>query len=381
MFDELHDPHPPTPGLDALAAVSARARALRRRRLALVGTGVATVVACGALAVVAIGGDRDRRLVGVDTPTSDETVVATTVPVPTSPESTAPSTPVVPSSSVAPATSVVPTTSATSATSTTSVVVPLPTDRPMVAIDGGGDAVVFDGSTRRVVFDGRDPDDPPPTEGDAVFVDGVLPVPRTSTVIVSTCCEPIAGGMIRIDTATGAQDFLGFGHQPAILPDGTSMVWNSAETMQVGDTTGSAAAQLGPFDATTGTIADLAVVDRVAGQPEVLVLVVGPDGTFLWRVYPGGGDLQLSTKVSDVTWTDGARVSLAGWSTDSFVVLDGTAGLDEYDAETLAPLPDRHQDVAWSSAWLTPAQRRVVTDDRRLLVDDVQVAGEYVWVR
>lgn len=366
MFDELHDPHPPTPGLDALAAVSARARALRRRRLTLVGTGVVAVVAVGVLAVVAIGGDRDRRLVGVDTPTSDETAVATTVPVPTSPEPTAPSTSVVPS---------------TSAASTTSVVVPLPTDRPMVAIDGGGDAVVFDGITQRVVFDGRDPDDPPPTEGDAVFVDGVLPVPGTSTVIVSTCCEPIAGDMILIDTATGAQDFLGFGHQPAILPDGTSMVWNSAETLQVGDTHGSAAAQLGPFDAATGTIADLAVVDRVAGGPEVLVLVVGPDGTFLWRVYPGGGDLQLSTKVSDVTWTDAARVSLAGWSADSFVVLDGTAGLDEYDAETLAPLPDRHQDVAWSSAWITPAQRRVVTDDRRLLVDDVQVPGEYVWVR
>lgn len=254
-------------------------------------------------------------------------------------------------------------------------------DRPTVAIDANGDAVVIDGTTPTVVYDGTDPDDPLPSEGERVLVDGVAVVPGTSNAIVSLCCEPVPGGRVQVDLATGAETPLGFGHQAMMLPDGTSMVWNAGEVVQLGDTAGNVAAQLGPFDPTTGTIVDLAVVDRGDGTPEVLVLVAGPEGTYLWRVFAAGGDMQLSTKVSDATWTDPSTLSLAGWGADRFFVLDRSGVLDAYDAETLAPINDPHPPVEWLSAWLTPTAQRYVTSDRRLLVDDVQVPGDYLWVR
>lgn len=57
MFDDLHDPAPPTVGTDTLAAVAVRARRMRRRRTALTGAGVlgASLLAVAAVAVVSRG--------------------------------------------------------------------------------------------------------------------------------------------------------------------------------------------------------------------------------------------------------------------------------------------------------------------------------------
>lgn len=77
MFDDLHDPDPPTAGLDALARVSERAGTIRRRRTAMLGGG-AVAVAIVALAIVIPGRDADRIEPADDT----EVTASTSAPVP-----------------------------------------------------------------------------------------------------------------------------------------------------------------------------------------------------------------------------------------------------------------------------------------------------------
>jgi hypothetical protein len=71
MFDELHDPDPPTAGMDTLAAVSRRAQRYRRRRSWVLG-GVGVAVVGFALAAVVLPGRGDDRLVSVDEPTTEQ---------------------------------------------------------------------------------------------------------------------------------------------------------------------------------------------------------------------------------------------------------------------------------------------------------------------
>jgi hypothetical protein len=125
MFDDLVDPDPPRPGLDTLAAVSERARRLRRRREAtrVMSLGAVAGLLVGSLAFV-VDGDPDQQseiaesldagenavtdLDELVNPTeSTATVVSEPVPAITSPatESSAPTTDATP---VGPPTTAVP---------------------------------------------------------------------------------------------------------------------------------------------------------------------------------------------------------------------------------------------------------------------------------
>ena len=83
MFDDLHDPDPPKPGLDTLARVSSRAKSIRRRRSMTVAASSFAVVALVVAVVVLpnIGDDRDRITTVDDSvvPTPSSVVVDTTI--------------------------------------------------------------------------------------------------------------------------------------------------------------------------------------------------------------------------------------------------------------------------------------------------------------
>jgi hypothetical protein len=265
----------------------------------------------------------------------------------------------------------------------------------IVAVDGSGDAVVFDGEGRpQAVYDGRDPDDPPPAEGEVTVVDGVTFAPDGSGVLVGLCCEPVPGSLLRVDPVTGAAENAAFGRLPAATRY-DNVVWatlgapGSAElvpSVVVGDRAGSIATTLRTFPLDS-RIVDLAVVpdqaDARAVGDLVLVLLATPEGVELHRFFAAGGDIVVTTRVSDVPWTEDAGLSLAGWGGGTLAVLDRANGvLRAFDVETLSPLPELDRSgVDWISAWFTPNSARFVNRDRTLVVDDVELPGEYVWVR
>jgi len=258
---------------------------------------------------------------------------------------------------------------------------------PVVAIDANGDAVVFDDfGTPKVVFDGTDPDDPLPVEGPVTFIDGVAVTADRSRTIVGVCCEPSAGALVVADPSTAAGEFLTYGHLPAITAGG-NLVWSAFGPVNIGGLDGSIATALLDLDPNQWTVIDLAVVQRGTAPEEVLVLATAPNGTYLWRVFVGGGDMQLSGKVSDATWTDGAELSLAGWREDAFYVLDGTNDrMLAFDADDLQPTSSdiRTSDgevIRWRSAWLTPTLPRHVEENGELRVGDSSWGAEYLWVR
>lgn len=265
----------------------------------------------------------------------------------------------------------------------------------VLAVDGSGGVVVFDSEGRpQVVYDGVDPDDPPPAEGEVTVVDGATFAPDSSDLLVGLCCEPVPGSLVSVDPVTGAAENVTFGRLPAATRY-DNVVWatlgapGSAElvpSVVVGDRAGSIATTLGAFPLDS-RIVDLAVVpdqaDARAVGDLVLVLLATPEGVELHRFFAAGGDIVVTTRVSDTPWTEDAGLSLAGWGGGTLAVLDRSNGtLRAFDVETLSPLRDLDRTgVDWISAWFTPDSARFVTSDRTLVVDDVEVPGEYLWVR
>ncbi len=254
--------------------------------------------------------------------------------------------------------------------------------KPLVAINGDGDAVVFDeNNVASVIYDGTDPDDPAPQEGEVTFVDGVAVTPDGSAVIVGVCCEPVPGSLMTVDLSTGTSEFLAFGHLPIFTSYG-NLVWTTFGPVNIGGADASIATTLIEFDPVEGTVADLAVVNRTPEPEEVLAIVASPDGTYLWRGYVGGGDMDARVKISDATWTDDAQLSLAGWGDGAFYVLDGANDrLLSFDAVTLQGIPSDQDPVDWISAWVMDDSERWVTADRRLVVEGEEIPGAYLWVR
>jgi hypothetical protein len=263
----------------------------------------------------------------------------------------------------------------------------------VAAVDGDGDVVVFDAAGQpTAVYDGTDPDDPLPAEGEVTFVDGATFAPDGSGVLVGLCCEPVPGSVLSVDPSSGAVENVAFGRLPAATRYG-NVVWatlgvpgGADPAVVVGDADGSIAMTLQSFPLDS-RIVDLAVVPDTTMPGDVgdlvLVLLATPDGVELRRFYAAGGDMMLTARISDVPGTEDAGLSLAGWGGGTIAVLDRANDvLRSFDVETFSPIPalDRTGE-GWISAWFTPGTARFVTADRRLVVDEVEVPGEYVWVR
>ena len=372
-FDDLHDPQPPGPGPAALAAVTGRARQLRRRRATLVAGGgllaVAAVVVPATLAVT--GGDDGGRLVPGSLPA---VAVATT-----------PSTTVAPAG---PATALPP-----QRTPTVPTTAPALLPAGVVAIRASGDAVHLDAQGREtLLFDGADPN-VQPEEGELTVVDSVVRT-RDGRTFVSTCCEPVPGSSVEIGPdGQPVEASLIYGHALALSPDGTRIASVGAQGLTVADLDGNVLAN-----------ADLSPVPE-GRQPEHVMWLdddtlavielrspANDDGGGFWLATVDAGLSGVADAIGvnigsqfETTWPRFGGLADDG----SILVFRGERGgdvadrLEAYDPATLTARPG--SDVALPgpavSAWYRDGLLTWVGADDALWVDGFQVRGEYTWAR
>ena len=255
---------------------------------------------------------------------------------------------------------------------------------PIVAIDGNGDAVMVKSAdgTMAVLAEGGDPDDPLPPEGTPTFIDGVTLTADGTTAVVGFCCEPGAGALTRVSLATGELTFIGYGHLPA-MSSGGNLVSAAIGSVNVGALDGTIATTL--FDDPDSWILDMAVVPNDGGGT-VIAIVVDANGTRLWAGGAAGGDMSLEVMLSASTENSEPNFSLAGYAGVSgdavYLVLDeSTNTLMRFDAETLEPVGTAPSPIGAVSMWVINDSVRYVDAQRRLFANDVQVPGEYLWVR
>jgi hypothetical protein len=371
MFDELHDPKQPEATMKTLADVTERARAIRRRRTAWAGAGAVVLVVAATVGVIAArrgDGDSVYRLLPAtvpSNPSTPHTAPATTTPATEEPATT--SVTIVP---------VLPTTISPE----TSTTVPAIT-RPIVAIDGNGDAVIvsLDGTTT-VLKDGPDPDDPPPTEGETYSIDAVAISDTGSNAIVGVCCEPVVGSLLWYAFPYTATPPTTYGHAPAISPDGHKVAIDQLQAVSVYDASlGSTISTSDTFLSGTGNgfvwLDDqrFVVLEALPDSAKLQTMTVNADNNKLV-----GGD------TNQLNGVDGFSVSLAGTGPGVIYVSgwQSASVLSAISTEDLQPVPN--SDIALPaealSAWTQDGELRWVDTDRHLHIGDVVVPGEYIWV-
>ena len=363
-FDDLHDPQPPRPGPAALAAVSGRARQLRRRRAALTVAGgmaaLAAIVVPAALVVIGDDGEGNRIVPATvpETTVAPETTVPTVAPTDPPPVST---------------------------------LAPVPAGTPLAAaILGNGDAAVIaaDLSTR-VAFDGADPSDPA-AEGLGVADVVVTPGGR---VFVSTCCEPVAGTWFEVDASGQPASDTRFGHALELSPDGTRLASVGASGITVTDLDG---AVLASVDLSSSPVyRQPESVMWLDDQTLAIIELRQPDPGPEFRLYtvdaglttaPAAEGVVIGTDL-EATWPHFGGVADDG----SIFVYRGARGgtvsdrLEAHDPVSLAPRPASDlvidDEMAAVDAWYRDGSLTWVGMNDELHVGEDVVPGEFAWAR
>lgn len=414
MFDELDDPTPPSADSSQLAAVAERAASMRRRRHALIGT--VSAVALVGVGVIGVSGlasneSNDLLMTGPDTgleTTTTELAIASTTDFDTTTSTSEPAavvtTPVATAAiettattdpDLTSTTSSEVTTTTSSAVTTTSATFDTLPPRPLVAIDGNGDAVylpadVDRSSPLRVVDDGVDPDEIDPNqEGTGPnVVDAVAVAETAGEAWIGECCEP-AGGNILINSLDGTStNRAAVGYSPSLSPSGRKMAAGQGNTLAVNDLeSGELIIHSPPSDLVdySFTPYDVMWLDNET----VLLLGIGDDG---WNVItfdlttPLGSE-RRSDRVADFTGLVDAtylfagtpepgRVAIHERGSDTVEWLEFTGtGVERADLTVDLPGPSR-------TAWYGPDRALIRVDaDGVLHVGDDIVAGTYTWAR
>ena len=387
--------------MNDLADVTERARVMRRRRTAWIGSGAAVLIVAATVGIVAAtrGGDSDTvtPLVPDETTVPEESTTVVSSATPDSPATTVPATIVVeapttvpatppvtattaaPATTVAPTTTEAPTTTAEAETTTTTVPV---ITRPIVAITADGTAVivVLDG-TPTVLQQGTDPDDPPPSEGESTFIDAVSVTGDASIAIVGDCCEPGVGYFHRYFLPDTTRSDGTFGHNPTISPDGTRVVTGRLQAISLVDVNLTEIAGTGEDFLGDGTENGFVWLDN---ERFVVVSALPADAVRLQLLTVAADNTLQPGAASDLVSPDSYSVRMAGIG-DGVIYLTGIAPatLTAIDSATLQPVPASNialPSVALS-AWMQDGQLRWVDTDRHLHVGDAVVPGEYIWVR
>lgn len=355
-FDDLHDPRPPHPGPAALAAVSSRARQLRRRRtmLAIAGgvVALAAIIVPAALVVTGNDGDGDRIV--------PATVPDTTVAPPPAPTSLAP-------------------------TSTSPQALPT----SVVAIRADGDAVLIDpGGAETVLYDGADPRTPP-AEGELTVVDSVVLTPDGRT-FVSTCCEPVPGTWFEVvGGQPPAPENVSYGHALALSPDGQRIASVGASGITVTDLERNVLASADLSSATT-----YRQPEHVMWLDDVTLAVIelrqGDEGDGAW-LYTTDAGLGAASTAAGVRLQDGVEFTprLVGVGSDGSILLAASANeeptslLNAYDplSLTLRPAADVTIPTPALDAWYRDGQLTWVDTDGAIHIGAAVVPGEFAWAR
>lgn len=226
------------------------------------------------------------------------------------------------------------------------VLEPVPDRNEMVVgIDTHGDAILFrPGADPVVLYDGTEPGSVA-VEGDLSFVDHVALSPDGRRAVVSTCCEPMAGSFVIVDTETREVVETGVGHLAEYTSWGDLVIVSEAEISLIdGEKGGMTIAHL--FDLSNypwSSFSDLAVIGD-----EVFALSVefrGDTGVATSRavglhsVQAVGGDmfgfleLERLEPISGYVHDPATDAYLVG-STNVLFVADSTGTLRAFDPES-----------------------------------------------
>jgi len=258
------------------------------------------------------------------------------------------------------------------------VTVPPPSYRPIVAVNGNGDAVIvhLDG-TETFLYDGTDPDERP-EEGPSVLTAGVAVNADESITFVGTCCEPSPGTLL---ATSGGVTQTSFGHAPVISPDDTKVGFITFGTVSVSalDLTNPISASVAGTGGATpddsAWVTDLAWVD----DTHLVALVIDDvDGSTLHLFELGDSTLQAAGSVSIEP-----AVSLAGSDDGTVYTLTPAGVLKAYDAflGMATPADDIVLADQALSADVHDGEVRWVDHDRGLHIGATRIFGEYIWVR
>ncbi len=412
MFDELNDSDPPVGDSHQFAAVTERARIIRRRlRRRVSAIGVAALIAGGAVIFGATSSGSDREIISTVTPeisasttTLESSSVPTASPTTTMPESTTtgePSTTNAESSS----TTIAPAGPVGSEPITAPTVEAEGRQRALVAITGDGDAVYFptngDETTPVLIYDGPDPDDVSSLGDGPNAVDRVEYSAVYEQTVVGLCCAPVVGTVLvgsadRLpldgtipDNLSGDTGFSGYGYAPTLDPEGGRQVTIGPDnTIVVADTTSG-------FDASValperaGDAWDLAWLDTTT------IMVIGR-GDGVWTrtmVTYDFGSITVDQSFSFATLSDFADLRFAGTAIDGEIAVHdvGTGRVLSGDIDDYGNINGTANGSSLQvvdlpapalSAWFyDPGQLIWVDTNRTLRVGDQTIPGEFTWAR
>jgi len=355
-------------------------RGERRRRFVLAAAVALGLVLVGGL--VAVLGD--GSMTPATPPVEPEVVPDTTIPVVTTAApsvSTAPPT----SDAVQPSVVVVPSTAAP-----LSFIV----QRPLVAIEADGDAVMLDlGAIEPVLlFDGQNPDSASQLGDGSNLVDRISVAADGSLAYVGLCCAPIMGTILTTQPPAVASitDTPKFGFAPTLNPSATLLAGDGPETIAVTDIASGAIIVLPSVDVNRwGTTVDLmwlddntlAVLNRFSNVWTLTIVTTdgttldaGPTRPFaIIREFPG---LQFAGTAID------NEIAMHDVGTDRVLsgVIDDYGNINNTGRGSSLQIITLPGDAL--SAWYTdPEQLIWIDNNQQLHVADQIIPGEYSWAR
>jgi hypothetical protein len=372
---EWSSPHPPW-------ALSAGRGGRRRRSLMVAAVVVLGLVLVGGL-VVSVDVGRSTPVRPVNSLVDSRTTLPVPTLVPTTVTSAVESSPSI-SEAVTPSVAPIPPTSGQPQSATTR--------RPLVAINGDGDAVLFptDPAQPQVLFDGQDPDVASQLGDGPNLVDRVSVAGDQSLAYIGLCCAPGVGTILATrppEVATEATPIYGFA--PTLNPSATLLASALPETVAVTNLASGDSVDLETFSGDPwGTTADLAWLDdstlavlNVADASWTLTIVTtdgitveaGPTRVFaVFEEFPqlrfAGAAIAGEIAVHDA----GTDRVLTG-TIDEFGNLNGGRG----SSLQVIRLP-----AAALSAWYTdPAELIWIDSSQMLHVGNAVIPGTYTWAR
>jgi hypothetical protein len=286
-----------------------------------------------------------------------------------------------------------PTTSGPLSTPTESAAPGVQPSRPLVAIDGNGDAVIFDSDDRNPIplYDGPDIDTSSTIGDGPNGVDRISVAADRSVAYIGLCCAPVVGTVLETTPpAVAVPDAAPrYGSLPTLNPSATLLAVEVSTVVSITDlATGQATTVEPPDGATWETVHDLYWVDDttlalLGNQADSWSLtIITTDGTST-RVGPTRsfarfedfGSLRFagSAAVGEITMHDVDTNRVLSGNVDDYGNNNGSRG----SSLAVIELPG-----SALSAWYFDQGQLVWVDTARTLrVSGKVIPGEYLWAR
>lgn len=407
MFDDLNDPNPPVGDSGQFADVAERAARMRRGRLRVVVVlGAVALIGAGAIVMATSQGGSEQLSSGPalsapatlteSTDGASSEPQATIESLPSSTVETNSSTTTEPTTTESAVTLTPSTTEETAAAepATTDVAPMSPLQRPLVAVNADGDAVVFrtDTAAAELLYDGPDIDDASPIGDGPNAIDRISVAPDLSVAYVGLCCSPIVGTLLttRPPEVAETESPPTYGSAPVFNPSGSATAVAQLNGISITDlTTDSTATYEKVGDDTWDTAHDLMWLD------DTTLALLGNRGSW-WSLTIAtfdGRSIEIGPTRPFAPFREFEYLQFAGAASENELAMHDvntdlvlSGAIDDYgnlhgegggSSLHIIRLPEPAL-----SAWYTHPDQLIWVDmDRTLRVGDQVIPGEYTWAR